>query len=501
VDASKDGSPWWWDDRGSGEESARQAGDAAFGDTAIGDEPPPAPGVPPAPIAGNPRFYQGGQGWADPWGNRPRRQSWSEPATDYYGQPGFGQLPPRRRAGRSLLVAAAVVGLVAAAVAGGFAGRALTTSGRSTAASGSGTNPSSGGFGSLPGRGSGGGVPSSGSGSTTPPANTTGPSDAATIASRVDPGLVDVNTVVDYGQAQAGGTGMVLTANGEVLTNNHVIDGATSISVTDVGNGQTYQARVVGYSVTNDVAVLQLTGASGLQTVTTASAAASVGEQVVGIGNAGGTGGTPSYAGGAVTATDQSITAIDDLTGTDEQLTGMIETNADIQAGDSGGPLVNDSGQVIGMDTAGSQTFQFGSDSQGSGYAIPIATATSVASQILAGGSSSSVHIGPTAFLGIQVGGSGGFGRGNGGYGGFGSNPVSGVPVGGVLTGSPAANAGLVEGDVVTSVGGYAVASQNALQQVMTTDLSPGQVVTVQYTDGAGEQQSVTLTLASGPPA
>ena len=89
---------------------------------------------------------------------------------------------------------------------------------------------------------------------------------------------------------------MVLTADGEVLTNNHVIDGATSISVTDVGNGRTYQASVVGYSVSNDVAFLQLSGASGLQTITTAGAAeVSVGEQVVGIGNAGGAGGTPSY--------------------------------------------------------------------------------------------------------------------------------------------------------------------------------------------------------------
>jgi S1-C subfamily serine protease len=310
---------------------------------------------------------------------------------------------------------------------------------------------------------------------------------------------VDINTTVDYGQADAAGTGMVLTADGEVLTNNHVIEGATSISVTDVGNGRTYQATVLGYSVSSDVAVLQLSGASGLQTVTTAAAApVAAGEQVVGIGNAGGAGGTPSYAGGTVTATEQSITASDELTHSDEQLTGMIETNADIQAGDSGGPLVNNSGQVIGMDTAGSQSFQFGSSSQGTGFAIPIGTAASVASQILAGRSSGSVHVGPTAFLGIQVGGESA-GPGGFGYGGYGFND-GGVQIAGVVAGGPAADAGLTAGDVITSVGGYAVSSQSGLQGVLTADFAPGQAVTVQYTDLAGQQQSVTLSLTSGPP-
>jgi S1-C subfamily serine protease len=394
-----------------------------------------------------------------------------------------------------------VVGLLIAAIAGGFVGHALTASDRSTTAI-SGGNPSSGG-GYTPGAGSG--LPSSGSsGSTAPSGSGSGPSDAAAIASRVDPGLVDINTIVDYGEAQAAGTGMVLTADGEVLTNNHVIEGATSISVTDVGNGRTYSATVVGYSVSSDVAVIQLTGASGLQTVTTTSGAASVGEQVVGIGNAGGTGGTPSYAGGTITATDQSITASDDLTGTNEQLTGMIETNADIQAGDSGGSLVNDSGQVIGMDTAGSSSgsFQFAGQAQGTGFAIPITTAASIASQIEAGRASSAVHVGPTAFLGVETGGGSAGGQGGyGGYGGGGFNSVGGVRISGVVANSAAADAGLAEGDVITSVGGYSVTSQSGLQEVMVDDMSPGQAVTVGYTDTAGQQQSVTLTLGSGPAA
>jgi S1-C subfamily serine protease len=308
----------------------------------------------------------------------------------------------------------------------------------------------------------------------------------------VDPGLVDINAVIDYGQAEVAGTGMVLTANGEVLTNNHVVEGASTISVTDVGNGQSYQATVVGYSVNSDVALLQLAGASGLQTVTTTGTAPSVGDQVAGIGNAGGVGGTPSYAGGTVIATGQTITATDELTGSQEQLTGMVETDADIQAGDSGGPLVNGSGQVLGMDTAGSQYVQIASESQGMGFAIPIATATAVVSEILRGSSSSSVHVGTTAFLGILVAVSGG--------GGFSPGSGSGVTIAAVISGLPAADAGLVPGDTITSVGGYTVTTQPGLEQLMLTEFWPGEVVAVQYTDGAGQSQSVTLALASGPP-
>ena len=154
------------------------------------------------------------------------------------------------------------------------------------------------------GSGSGGSSSSSGSGSATTGAGA--PSDVTGIASKVSGALVDINTNLSYESEQAAGTGIVLTSNGEILTNNHVIDGATSISVTDIGNGQTYKANVVGYDRTGDVAVIQLVGASGLQTAKIASALPAVGEGVVGVGNAGGTGGTPSAAGGSVTG-DQPV--------------------------------------------------------------------------------------------------------------------------------------------------------------------------------------------------
>jgi len=402
--------------------------------------------------------------------------------------------------------------LLVAGTIGGFIGDAIGNSGTATASgftpgqiptrpgSGLGSNPGSG-FGGVPSGGSGQ-LPLGGSSGSS--GINSGPANAAAIASRVDPGLVDVNITVDYGQARAAGTGMVLSPDGVVLTNNHVIDGATSISVTDVGNGKTYRARVTGYDPSKDVAILRLSGATNLQTVTIARPAkVSAGQEVVGIGNAGGTGGTPSYAGGTVTATGQSITASDDLSGTSERLTGMIATNASIQPGDSGGPLVNRSGQVVGMDTAGSQTSGFTAQQATDGFAIPIGVATNVATQVLDSQPGADIHVGPTAFLGIQVaqstagGSAGGFGFGNG------NTPAqgSGVSIAGVVHGSPAARAGLTAGDVITSVDGHPATSHATLQHIMVTDVTPGQSVTVGYTSASGHQHTATITLASGPPA
>lgn len=123
--------------------------------------------------------------------------------------------------------------------------------------------------------------------------------------------MVDIDTVLAYQGADAAGTGMVLTSHGEVLTNNHVVDGATSVKVTVVATGVTYTAKVVGTDPTQDVAVLQLQGASGLGTVRTDTSAATASEKVIGVGNAGGVGGAPSAASGQVTATGATITAAD----------------------------------------------------------------------------------------------------------------------------------------------------------------------------------------------
>jgi S1-C subfamily serine protease len=319
------------------------------------------------------------------------------------------------------------------------------------------------------------------------------------IAARVDPGLVDVVSTDGYQQAMAAGTGIVLTSNGEILTNNHVIEGATSIKVTDVGNGRTYTATVVGYDASHDVAVLQLQNASGL-TVASLGDSSSVraGDNVVALGNAGGQGGTPSVAAGTVTALGQSITASDSGSGVSEQLTGLIETNAAIQPGDSGGSLVNAYGQVIGMDTAASSTYQFqGQASSGEqAYAIPINEAVSIAKQIEAGTASADVHIGKTAFLGISI------QTANSGFGGsgFGSTTGSGVTLGGAISGSPAANAGLTAGDEITSLGGQQVASAEDVAHVLV-GYHPGDHISVTWLDQSGQSHTETLTLTTGPAA
>ncbi|HZU78909.1 MAG TPA: trypsin-like peptidase domain-containing protein, partial [Acidimicrobiales bacterium] len=332
--------------------------------------------------------------------------------------------------------------------------------------------------------------------STTPGAGS--PQDAQAIAQRVDPGLVDVNTQLTInGQPAVGaGTGMVLTPDGEVLTNNHVIEGATKISVTDVGNGRTYGATVVGYDRSHDVAVLQMTGASGLQTVTTGnSSTLSVGEGVVAVGNAEGAGGTPSYAGGSITALNQTITASDEATGTSEQLTGLIQTNADIVSGDSGGALVNSNGRVIGMNTAATSGYQFQSPSS-QGYAIPINAALSVVRQIESGTSVGTVHVGPTAFLGVEV--ESASANGGGLFGGGGSS-ANGATIVGLVSGGAAAQAGLVPGDVITSLDGHPVTSAESLTNVMVLE-KPGKAVSVTYLNTSGQQATTSVTLASGPP-
>ena len=322
------------------------------------------------------------------------------------------------------------------------------------------------------------------------------------IASRVDPALVDIVSTDGLQQATSAGTGIVLTSNGEVLTNNHVIHGATAIKVTDIGNGQTYTATVVGYDASHDVAVLQLQNASGLTTASLGdSSSVRTGDSVVALGNAGGKGGTPSVAAGSVTGLNQSITASDESSGTSEQLTGLIQTNADIQPGDSGGSLVNAYGQVIGMDTAASSGYQFQSQSgQGqttAAYAIPIDEAVSIARQIEAGTTSANVHIGATAFLGVGFSSQSSLGGGFGGQGGTGS---SGATIAQAVSGSPAAKAGLAAGDVITSIGGQSVSSASDVAHALVK-YHPGDSIPISWLDQSGQSHTTTVTLATGPAA
>jgi S1-C subfamily serine protease len=318
----------------------------------------------------------------------------------------------------------------------------------------------------------------------------------AQIAAKTDPGLVDITSTLGFQRAVGAGTGMVLTPNGEVLTNNHVIAGATSIQARDIGNGRTYKAVVVGYSENHDVAVLQLQGASGLATVSPGdSSSVAAGQRVVALGNALGKGGAPAVATGRVTAVGSSITAVDQGDGVAEHLTGLIRTNAGIKPGDSGGPLVNSAGQVIAMNTAAStrpsgpgmtSTAAGAASGTTTAFSIPINKALSIAHQIEAGQSSASVHIGDTGFLGVALAPAG---QNAGGQG---------AVIEGVVQGTAAARAGLTAGDVILSLGGHTISSPSDVQKVVEGH-HPGDRLRITWQSQAGQTHSATAVLTKGP--
>lgn len=317
------------------------------------------------------------------------------------------------------------------------------------------------------------------------------------VAGVVNSAVVDVNTVLGYEKSGAAGTGIVLTSSGEILTNNHVIRGATAVKVTDVGNGETYPATVVGYDVADDIAILQLKGASGLKTIAIGSSlGVKVGQAITAIGNAGGVSGTPSSASGVVTGLGKSITATDD-DGTSEQLQGLIETNAALEPGDSGGPLVDGNGRVVGIDTAASRGFAFQYQQQGGslGYAIPIEKALSIAGRIVAGHSSATTHIGPTPLLGVEAATAT---EERFAYGYSASAPAAGAAISGVLANSPAAKAGLGSGDVITAVGGQKISTSTTLTNALLR-YSPNASVSVSWVTQDGTAHRASVRLAIGP--
>jgi S1-C subfamily serine protease len=339
------------------------------------------------------------------------------------------------------------------------------------------------------------------------------------IAARVKPGVVIINTTLQYASEAAAGTGMVLNPDGLVLTNNHVIQDSTSITATAPGTGKTYTAHVLGYDTTGDIALIQLQGASGLTTVPIGnSSSVKAGESVVALGNANGQNAV-SAAPGQVTMLGQTITASDDAgSASTETLHGMIQTNADIVAGDSGGPLSN-SGGVIGMDTAGSNPSH---QQQAVGFAIPIDAALPVARQIAAGQASAAVAIGYPPFLGVFIG-SGSDSNPQGQaqqqqqqYGSSGNQscstsnadlsapsavaPVSsGILVDGTICGSPAARAGMTSGTVITAVNGQAVGSPHDLSRGLAR-FRPGDTISVTWVSPSGQRTTGRLRLSAGPP-
>jgi len=398
------------------------------------------------------------------------------PAGD--GQPqASSNPPPQSFSWRKRLAATGAAVVVLAAV--GFAGHQIGTPGFNSPA----TQP----------------IPSPASSSGVTSQSTT--LNVSAVAAKVEPGVVDITAVDSYQNQTAAGTGIILTSDGEVLTNNHVISGATSITAQIDGQGTKYIAKVVGYDVTDDVALLQLQNASGLHPVTVGNSSnVTVGLPVVAIGNALNLPGKPTVTSGTISALNRSITASDGSGSSSENLTGLLQIDAPLEPGNSGGPLVNSGGQVIGMNTAAASSNSSQSAST-VGFAIPINKALSIASQIQQGVGSSTIRIGLPAFLGVDVqsassaGGNGGFGGGFGGY----TPPVSsGALILSVVPNTPAASAGLVAGDVITAVNGTTVSSAATLSSALASE-SPGQSISLTWVDSSDNSHTASVTLITGP--
>lgn len=438
-----------------------------------------------------------------PWTPPPGTPSWSPPSGPAHAYdpplaPGAGQQPqpPRRRGSLfgkvALAIGAAALGAAIAIPVSSALRDSSTATAPSSAATAPAptprtpltpTAPSGGDTGNGTGSANNGSTENGGTGSGGSSANGSGSSSSGS-SSALDVGVVDVDTQLGFGSGRAAGTGMVVSKDGEVLTNAHVISGATTITVTVVTTGKTYTAKVLGSDTTRDIALLKLQNASNLDTVALGdSSSVQTGDAITAVGNAGGVGGEPSVSPGQVTALDQSITVNDASNGDQGQLSELIQTDAGLQPGDSGGPMYDANGKVIGINTAADA----GRLRQGSqeSYAIPIDTAESIADQIRSGKGSDTVQIGVKGFLGVQVAQSAGSGQ-------------SGVVIDGVLDGTPAASAGLQQGDVITAVDGQTVDSNDALTAGLHGH-HPGDQVKVTWSDASGASHTATITLAEGP--
>ncbi len=430
-----------------------------------------------------------------------------------WGQGGPPPAPAPRSgggAGRKVAIGLLLVLALLAGVAGGFGLSQATKSGDNTAAPQDRQVPE------LPqvdpngGASNGQQLPTDPTGgqSTDPSGRpSTSGSDAAvdsdSVAAKVVPGVVNINTLT--AQGQGAGTGITLTADGYIVTNNHVVRGATRIVVTDADSGQRYEAKVVGTAKSKDVAVIKLEDAKGLDVVKIGdSDSVKVGDAVVALGNAGGQGGSPSVVTGNVTALNRSITASDESGSQSQRLSNLIQTNANIVPGDSGGPLANADGEVIGINAAAASTNEVSTNDEG--YAIPINQAMDLVDQIKAGKESDVVRIGARGVLGVSVTNASSaddpFGQGGAGIGGTtggSQSAVGGATVGAVADGSGAAKAGVTAGSMITAVDGTKITSAESLTTTLAR-AKPGDTVKLTWTDPSGQSHTASVTLTAGPP-
>jgi S1-C subfamily serine protease len=313
------------------------------------------------------------------------------------------------------------------------------------------------------------------------------------LVQKVLPSVVSID--VKAGGNEDQGTGMIISSNGMVITNNHVIALAAghangSITVTESGTTKAQAAQLIGTDPNNDVALVQVTGASGLPTVTFGdSDKVVVGDAVVAIGNALGlAAGTPTVTQGIISALDRTVTAGSTSSSATETLSNLIQTDAAINPGNSGGPLIDSNGQVIGMNTAVAGATSDGTNAQNIGFAIPSNRIESLLPELQAGG----VAATSPAYLGVDVATLTPALRQQ-----YGFTPTQGAVILDVVPGSPAGQAGLAQGDVITAVDSTTITSASDLQSAIA-NASPGQTVTIHYYVGS-QAKSVQVKLVANP--
>ncbi len=306
------------------------------------------------------------------------------------------------------------------------------------------------------------------------------------LVRQVSPSVVSIDVKGAAGEDQ--GTGMIISAGGLVVTNNHVIANAVSggtITVTRTGSSTALPATLVGTNSVDDVALIRIDNMSGLPTVTFGNSnLLAAGDSVVAIGNALGlAAGTPTVTQGIVSALGRTVTAGDSATNT-ETLDNMIQTDAAINPGNSGGPLLDSAGAVIGMNTAVAGTLPDGTNAQNIGFAIPSATILSLLKALKAG--ESVVNHG--AFMGVEI-----MSMTPSLELQFGFSVSTGALIQGVVPNSGAAAAGLKQGDIIARINSTPIHSAQDVTGVISA-LHPGDVVTMAIVRGT-QHLTVRVTL------
>lgn len=280
------------------------------------------------------------------------------------------------------------------------------------------------------------------------------------------------------------GTGMIVDPSGIVVTNYHVVEATTEVTATLATTGKSYSATVLGADATNDIAVLQLKGASRLDTVKFDDDTLALGDQVSAVGNANGQG-FLSRADGVVTDLDTTVRVSDESSPWGAStLRDVIQTTAPAAPGDSGGPTFDAEGEVVGMTSAGTATDGGTPAADRVSYAITIQKVSDTIDLVRSRTPSNTLRIGPKPYLGISVSTS--------------RDTGPGATVVSVTTDGPADRAGLQTDDVITSLGGTTVSSAGDISQTLAR-YSPGDTIPISWSDTSGQQHQATLQLGTSP--